>query len=220
MDGDIARLPEICDLAEQHGALVMVDDSHATGFVGPTGRGTPRAVRRRWAASTSSPRPSARRSAARSAAASSGRREIIELAAPEEPALPVLATRCRRWSCGASLAVLRILRERPRAAATGSSRNQRGCRQGLTAAGFDLDPGDHPIVPVHFAAARTTPCWPRRMAADLLDEGIYVIGFSFPVVPKGQARIRVQVSAAHTDAHVDRCLEAFAKVGRRHGAIG
>ncbi len=92
-------------------------------------------------------------------------------------------------------------------------------RAGLRELGFDVDEGEHPIIPVHFRGRENDACLAQAMSADLLDEGIYVIGFSFPVVPRGQARIRLQVSAAHTIAQVDRCLEAFGSVGRRHGVI-
>ena len=98
-------------------------------------------------------------------------------------------------------------------------RNQQRLRRGLRELGFDVDAGEHPIIPVHFRRHENDAVMAQRMAADLLDEGIYCIGFSFPVVPRGQARIRLQCSAAHHDAHVNHCLEAFAKVGRRHGAI-
>jgi glycine C-acetyltransferase len=120
--------------------------------------------------------------------------------------------------CGAALEVLRILRED-----TGPlrqlERNQQRLRGGLRELGFDVDPGEHPIIPVHFRRHQDDAIMAQGMAKDLLQQGIYCIGFSFPVVPRGQARIRLQASAAHTDAHVDRCLEAFANVGRQRGAI-
>ena len=121
--------------------------------------------------------------------------------------------------CGASLEVLRILREDPEPRRRLVA-NEKKMRDGFRSLGFDVDPGEHPIVPIHFRNFDDDAILAQKMSADLLDEGIYVIGFSFPVVPKGQARIRLQLSAAHTDAQIDRCLEAFAKVGRRHGVIG
>jgi glycine C-acetyltransferase len=120
--------------------------------------------------------------------------------------------------CGATLEVLRILREDPEPLKTLEA-NQARLRGGLRDLGFDVDEGDHPIVPVHFRRHENDAILAQDMSRDLLAEGIYCIGFSFPVVPRGQARIRLQASAAHTDAHLDRLLAAFEKVGKRHGAI-
>jgi glycine C-acetyltransferase len=216
MDGDFARLPEICDLAEKYGALVLVDDSHATGFVGPTGRGTHEkfGVMGRVDIITTT---LGKALGGGLGGAVCGPREIVEwLRQKSRPYL--FSNSLPPVVCGASLAVLRILREDPGPLAA-LDRNQKRMREGLNQLGFDLDVGDHPIVPVHFRRFEKDALLAQAMSRDLLAEGIYCIGFSFPVVPKGQARIRLQASAAHTDAHVDRLLEAFAKVGRRHGAI-
>jgi glycine C-acetyltransferase len=213
MDGDIAKLAEICDLAEAHDALVMVDDSHATGFVGPTGRGTPElcGVRDRVDVITTT---FGKALGGASGGCLSGRREIVEwLRQKSRPYLfsntvaPVVAA--------TTLAVLGMLsdttglRDRLEASA-------RSFRERMTAAGFDIRPGEHPIVPVMLYDEALA----HRMADALLDEGIYVIGFSFPVVPRGAARIRVQISAAHTDEQLDAAVDAFTRVGRRLDVIG
>ena len=212
MDGDIARLDAICDLAERYDALVMIDDCHATGFFGPTGRGTPEhcGVMGRVDIITST---LGKALGGASGGFTTGRKEIIDL----------LRQRSRPYLFSNSLApvivytslkVLEMLSEttelRDRLAD-----NTRYFREQMTAQGFDIRPGVHPIVPIMLYDARLA----QAMASDLLAEGIYVIGFSYPVVPKGQARIRVQVSAAHTRAHLDRCVEAFTEVGKRHGVV-
>jgi glycine C-acetyltransferase len=213
MDGDIARLGPICDLAEKYEALVMVDDSHATGFVGKTGRGTPEhcGVMERVDVITST---LGKALGGASGGFTTGRQEIID----------VLRNRSRPYLfsntvappiVAGSLAVLRLLTEttelRDRL-----ERNTTRFRQGMTAAGFAIRPGVHPIVPIMLGDARLAV----ELAARLLTEGIYVIGFSFPVVPKGQARIRVQLSAAHTSADIDRAIAAFTKVGRELEVLG
>ena len=216
MDGDLVRLPEICDLAEKYGALVLVDDSHATGFVGPTGRGTAErfgCLGRVDIITTTL----GKALGGALGGCTSGRAEVIEwLRQKSRPYL--FSNSLPMMICGAALEVLRILRED-----TGPlrrlERNQARLRAGLRELGFDVDEGEHPIIPVHFRRHQDDALMAQGMAADLLAEGIYCIGFSFPVVPRGQARIRLQASAAHTDAHIDRCLEAFAGVGRRRGAI-
>ncbi len=216
MDGDLVKLPEICDLAEKYGALVMVDDSHATGFVGATGRGTAErfgCLGRVDIVTTTL----GKALGGALGGCTSGRAEIIEwLRQKSRPYL--FSNSLPMMICGAALEVLRILRED-----TGPlrrlERNQQRLRAGLRELGFDVDQGEHPIIPVHFRRHQDDAIMAQGMAKDLLQEGIYCIGFSFPVVPRGQARIRLQASAAHTDAHVDRCLEAFAAVGRRRGAI-
>ncbi|MBE0564493.1 MAG: glycine C-acetyltransferase [Krumholzibacteria bacterium] len=216
MDGDFARLPEICDLAERHEALVMVDESHATGFTGPSGRGTHEkfGVMDKVDIITTT---LGKALGGALGGATSGRREIIEwLRQKSRPYL--FSNSLPMMVCGASLEVLRILREDPEPLRR-LDRNQRRLRAGLRERGFDVDAGDHPIVPVHFRRHDQDAIMAQSMSRDLLAEGIYCIGFSFPVVPRGQARIRLQASAAHTDAHLDRCLEAFAKVGRRLGAV-
>ncbi|MEM9453209.1 MAG: glycine C-acetyltransferase [Myxococcota bacterium] len=213
MDGDIARLEPICDLAEKYGAMVTVDDSHATGFVGKTGRGTHEhcAVMERVDVITST---LGKALGGASGGFTTGRKEIID----------VLRNRSRPYLfsntlappiVAGSLAVLDRLSQttelRDRL-----ERNTTRFREGMTAAGFAIRPGVHPIVPIMLGEARLAV----EFAAKLLDEGIYVIGFSYPVVPKGQARIRVQLSAAHSDADIDRALAAFAKIGRELGVIG
>ncbi len=216
MDGDLVKLPEICDLAEKYGALVMVDDSHATGFVGSTGRGTAErfgCIGRVDIVTTTL----GKALGGALGGCTSGRAEVIEwLRQKSRPYL--FSNSLPMMICGAALEVLRILRED-----TGPlrqlERNQQRLRGGLRELGFDVDPGEHPIIPVHFRRHQDDAIMAQGMAKDLLQQGIYCIGFSFPVVPRGQARIRLQASAAHTDAHVDRCLEAFANVGRQRGAI-
>src|SRR5262245_46586285 len=190
MDGDIARLDAICDLAEKHGAIVMVDDSHATGFVGPTGRGTPEhcGVMARVDVITST---LGKALGGASGGFTTGRKEIVAML--RQRSRPYLFSNTLAPSiCGASLAVLSLLsstsqlRDRLNA-------NTKRFREGMTAAGFSIKPGIHPIVPIMLGDARLA----NDVAKALLGEGIYVIGFSFPVVPRGEARIRVQLSAAH-----------------------
>ena len=213
MDGDIANLAAICDLAEEFDALVMVDDSHATGFVGPTGRGTPElcGVSDRVDVITTT---FGKALGGASGGCLSGRREIVEwLRQKSRPYLfsntvaPVVAA--------TTVAVLGMLSE-----TTGLrdllERSAISFRERMTALGFDIRPGEHPIVPVMLHDEALA----HRMAEALLEEGIYVIGFSYPVVPKGAARIRVQVSAAHTDEQLDLAVDAFARVGRKLGVIG
>jgi glycine C-acetyltransferase len=216
MDGDYAKLPEICDLAEKYGALVMVDESHATGFTGPTGRGTHEkyGVMGRVDVITTT---LGKALGGALGGCTAGPRELITwLRQKSRPYL--FSNSLPPVVCGAALEVLRILREDPEPLKT-LDNNQRRLRGGLVDLGFDIDAGEHPIVPVHFRKHDNDALLAQRMSAELLAQGIYCIGFSFPVVPRGQARIRLQCSAAHSDAHIDACLEAFAEVGRRHGAI-
>jgi glycine C-acetyltransferase len=212
MDGFIANLRGICDLAEAYDALVMVDDSHATGFMGATGRGTHEhcGVAQRVAILTGT---LGKALGGASGGYVAARREVIEwLRQRSRPYLfsnsipPVVAA--------ASLAVLDLLE--------GGSQlreqlfdNARFFRAGLTAAGFDLKPGEHPIIPVMLGDAALA----GRMAEALLERGVYVIGFSYPVVPKGQARIRTQMSAALTRAQLERAVTAFTDVGRELGVL-
>lgn len=212
MDGDIARLDQICVLAERHGAMVMVDDSHATGFVGPTGRGTHeyRGVMGRVDVITST---LGKALGGASGGFTSGRKPIIDL----------LRNRSRPYLFSntlappivmASIAVLDLL--------SGSSElrdkvhaNTARFRAGMADAGFKLRPGTHPIVPIMLGEAKLAVEFARR----LLDEGIYVIGFCYPVVPEGAARIRTQISAAHSESDIDRAVAAFSKVARELGVI-
>jgi glycine C-acetyltransferase len=212
MDGFIARLGAICDLAARYDALVMVDDSHATGFMGASGRGTPEhcgvAERVDILSGTLG-----KALGGGSGGYIAARGEVIEwLRQRSRPYLfsnsipPVVAA--------ASLAVLDLLEHTPQLRAQ-LFENARLFRAGLTRAGFDLKPGEHPIIPVMLGDAALA----GRMAERLLEEGVYVIGFSYPVVPKGQARIRTQMSAALTREHLERALAAFTRVGRELGVI-
>jgi glycine C-acetyltransferase len=212
MDGDVAPLAQICDLADRYDALVMVDDSHATGFFGPTGRGTPEhcGVAGRVDIITST---LGKALGGASGGFTASRAEITALLRQRSRPYLFSNTLSPATVC-AGLACLTLLSEsterRDRLAA-----NTRWFRQAMTEAGFGLRPGDHPIVPIMLGDARLA----QQMAADLFDEGIYVVGFSYPVVPKDQARIRVQISAAHEPAHLERAVSAFVKVGRVHGMV-
>ncbi len=212
MDGIMANLPAICDLAEQYKALVMVDDSHAVGFMGAGGRGTPEhcGVAERVDILTGT---LGKALGGASGGYTSGRGAIVEWL--RQRSRPYLFSNSLAPAIAAtSIKVLDLLEEsgelRQRLAANG-----RRFRAGLAELGFTLVPGEHPIIPVMLGEAKLA----QEMAARLLDEGIYVIGFSYPVVPEGQARIRTQMSAAHTDAQIDRALAAFAKVGRALGVV-
>ncbi len=210
MDGTVAPLDEIADLADRHGALLMVDDSHATGFYGPTGRGTPErfSVVDRVDIVTST---LGKALGGAAGGFTSGRSEIISLL--RQRSRPYLFSNTMAPAIvSAAIEALSVLttsgelRERLR-------ENTRRFREGMTAAGFRIAPGDHPIVPVMLGDARLA----TRMADDLLDRGIYVIGFSYPVVPEGKARIRVQISAAHTPEQVDQAVDAFAASAKKLG---
>jgi glycine C-acetyltransferase len=214
MDGTIANLAGICDLADRHGALVMVDDSHAVGFIGEHGRGTPEhcGVLKRVDILTGT---LGKALGGASGGYVAARREIVELL--RQRSRPYLFSNTLTPSiAAASLKVLELLasdegarlREQVRA-------NGARFRQAMSALGFTLVPGEHPIIPVMLGDAQLA----SRMADALLREGVYVIGFSFPVVPKGRARIRTQMSAAHTPAQIDRAVQAFASVGRTLGVI-
>ena len=212
MDGDIAPLDRIVELARAHDALVMVDDSHATGFIGATGRGSIEhcGVLGEIDVITST-LGKALGGASGGFTAALG--PIVELL--RQRSRPYLFSNSLPPSLAAAgLAVLERLDEttelRDRLA-----ENTAYFRNAMTAAGFDIRPGVHPIVPIMLYDARVA----QGMAADLLAEGIYVIGFSYPVVPQGQARIRVQISAAHESAHLDRAIAAFTRVGRQRGII-
>jgi glycine C-acetyltransferase len=212
MDGHVAKLPEICALAEKHDALVMVDDSHATGFFGPTGRGTPEhhRVQARIDVITST---LGKALGGASGGFTSGRKEIVELL--RQRSRPYLFSNTLAPAIvGASIACLDRLRQTT-ALRDKLARNTAHFRAAMTAAGFAIKPGEHPIVPIMLGDARLA----NEMAARMLHEGIYVIGFSYPVVPKDQARIRVQVSAAHETAHLDQAVAAFVKVGRELGVL-
>jgi glycine C-acetyltransferase len=212
MDGDLARLDEICAIAGRHGALVLVDDSHASGFVGRTGRGTPEhfGVQGRVDILTSTLGKALGGAAGGFVA---GPREVVDLL--RQRARPYLfSNTVAPPIVGASLAALDLL-EGSTDLRDRLMSNAKRFREGMTAAGFRLRPGFHPIAPIMLGDARLAVDFAR----DLLDEGIYVVGFSFPVVPKGEARIRVQLSAAHTTDMVDQAVAAFVKVGRKRSVI-
>ena len=214
MDGIVADLASICDLAERHDALTMVDDSHAVGFVGAHGRGSPEAtgVGARIDILTGT---LGKAMGGASGGYVAARREVIELL--RQRSRPYLFSNALVPAiAAASLRVLELL-----GAAEGAAMRERvqangaRFRRGMAAAGFELVPGSHPIIPVMLGDAALA----TRMADALLAEGIYVIGFSYPVVPKGKARIRTQMSAAHTAEQIDHAVAAFTKVGRALGAI-
>ena len=210
MDGDIARLDAICDLADKYKALVMVDDSHATGFVGKTGRGSAelRGCLDRIDVFTST---LGKALGGASGGFTSGRKEIIDLLRNRSRPYLFSNTLAPPIVAGSIEAIALLsestaLRDRLEA-------NTRRFRAGMTAAGLAIREGTHPITPVMLGDAKLAV----EMAQRLLGHGIYVIGFSYPVVPKGQARIRVQLSAAHSDADIDRAIEAFVTVARELG---
>lgn len=212
MDGNIAQLDKICDLADQYDAMVMVDECHATGFFGETGRGSIeyRNVMGRVDIITST---LGKALGGAMGGFTTGRKEIVELLRQRSrPYLfsnslaPVIAH--------TSLKVLDML-EGSTALRDRLEENTVRFRTKMTEAGFDIKPGVHPIVPIMLYEARLA----QQMAADLLEEGIYVIGFSYPVVPQGQARIRVQLSAAHTTEQIDQCVDAFVRIGKKHGVL-
>ncbi|MCB9673826.1 MAG: glycine C-acetyltransferase [Alphaproteobacteria bacterium] len=212
MDGDIARLDRICDIADEFDAMVMVDDSHATGFVGKTGRGSIEhcGVMGRVDVVTST---LGKALGGASGGFTTGRREIVDLL--RQRSRPYLFSNTVAPAIvGASLAAFDKLSQST-ALRDRLEENTAYFREKMTAAGFAIRPGVHPIVPIMLGDAALSV----RMADALLGRGIYVIGFSFPVVPKGQARIRVQVSAAHTREHLDRAIAAFTEVGRDLGVI-
>jgi glycine C-acetyltransferase len=213
MDGHIARLTEITALAGRYQALVMVDDAHATGFLGPQGRGSAAfcGVEGRIDVLTGTFGKALGGAMGGYICAS---REVVALL--RQRARPYVFSKALAPAvCGASLEAIRIARG-PEGDQLRKQifANAARFRQGMQAAGFNLIPGEHPIVPVMLGDARVA----QDMAARLLDEGIYVIGFSFPVVPRGQARIRTQLSAAHTFEHVDRAVAAFRRVHNQTGA--
>jgi glycine C-acetyltransferase len=212
MDGDLAPLAAICDLAEKHDALVMVDDSHATGFVGKTGRGTPEhfGVRERVDVVTST---LGKALGGAAGGFTSGRGKIVQLL--RQRSRPYLfSNSVPPPIAAAALAVLDLL-EKSTERRDCLERNAKRFRDGMAKAGFELKPGFHPIVPVMLYDAKRA----QAVAKDLLEEGIYVIAFTYPVVPKGQDRIRVQLSAGHDDAMIDKAVAAFTKVGKKNGIL-
>jgi len=213
MDGDVARLDQICDLADKYDALVMIDDAHCTGVIGKTGRGATEycGVMGRVDIITST---LGKALGGASGGFTTGRKEIIEIL--RQRSRPYLfSNTVSSIVVKASIAVMDLisstteLRDRVEA-------NTKRFRQGMKEAGFDVKPGDHPIVPIMLYNAKLS----QDMARDLYQEGIFVVGFFYPVVPRGLARIRCQMSAAHTFDHIDRAVEAFKKVGRKYNIIG
>ncbi len=212
MDGVIARLKDICDLADRYDALVMVDDSHATGFVGARGRGTHelRGVIDRVDILTGT---LGKALGGASGGYTSGRKEIIAwLRQRSRPYL--FSNSIPPFIAAATLRVLDML-EADTVLRARLWENTAHFRKGMAAAGFNLVPGEHPIIPVMLGDAKVASEFARR----LLDEGVYVIGFSYPVVPQGKARIRTQISAAHTRDQLDRAVAAFSKIGKELGVV-
>jgi glycine C-acetyltransferase len=217
MDGDVAPLDRICELADRHRALVMVDDSHATGFMGKTGRGTPEhcGVMGRVDILTTT---FGKALGGAMGGAVAARKETVDLL--RQRSRPYLfSNSLAPVVAGATLRALELVSQTTELRDRLES-NTHVFRERMTAAGFEIRPGVHPIVPIMFS--RFTPDdapLAQRFARALLEEGIYVKGFFFPVVPRGLSRIRVQVSAAHTPAHIDHAVEAFTKVGRSLGVL-
>jgi glycine C-acetyltransferase len=212
MDGDIARLDSICQLAEKYGAMVMVDDSHATGFTGKTGRGSAelRGVLDKIDVFTST---LGKALGGASGGFTSGKKEIVDLLRNRSRPYLFSNTLAPPIVAGSIEAIALLsesteLRDKLEA-------NTKRFRAGMTKAGLAIREGTHPITPVMLGDARLAV----DMAQRLLSHGIYVIGFSYPVVPKGQARIRVQISAAHSEEDIDRALTAFATVGKELGVV-
>ena len=212
MDGYLAKLDKICDLADQYRAIVMVDDSHASGFIGKTGRGTPEHfdVQSRVDVMTST---LGKALGGAAGGFTTGKKAIIDLL--RQRSRPYLFSNSIPPAiAGASIAIVDLL------SSTTSLRdtlmgNAKRFREGMVKAGFEIKEGITPIVPVMLGDARLA----QEMAKALLAEGIYVVGFFFPVVPKGQARIRVQLSAQHTEAQIDQAIASFATIGKRLGVV-
>ena len=212
MDGTIAQLDVICDLADKYDAIVMIDESHASGFLGKTGRGTHeyRGVMGRIDIITGT---LGKALGGASGGFTSGRKEIIDML--RQKSRPYLFSNTLAPSItGASIAVLNMLSETTELRDK-LERNTKYFRNKMTEVGFDIKPGEHPIVPIMLYDAVLA----ADFAARLLEEGIYVIGFFFPVVPKGQARIRVQLSAAHEPQHLDKAIGAFERIGKQLNVI-
>jgi len=213
MDGYIANLKAICDLADQYGAMVMVDDCHAHGFMGAKGRGTPEhcGVMGRVDIITGT---LGKALGGAMGGFTAAKQEVVDLL--RQRSRPYLFSNSLAPAiAGASLKALEMVREGDDLRARLFD-NAKRFRAGMSAAGFDLLPGEHPIIPVMLGDAKLA----QQMAADLMDEGVYVIGFFYPVVPKGKARIRTQMSAAHTPEQIDRAIAAFTKVGKKLGVVG
>jgi glycine C-acetyltransferase len=212
MDGYLAKLDQVCDLAERYGAMVMVDDSHATGFIGKTGRGTPEHfdAMQRIDVMTGT---LGKALGGGSGGYTTGRKEAIALL--RQRSRPYLFSNTLAPAIvGASLQVFKLLGETTELRDR-SEANTKRFRAGIVKAGLPIKEGIHPIVPVMLGDAKLA----QDFAVAMIDEGIFVIGFFYPVVPKGEARIRVQISAAHTFEQIDRALAAFEKVGKKLGVV-
>jgi len=212
MDGTIAQLDKICDLAEQYGSMVMIDECHASGFIGKTGRGTHefRNVMGRIDIITGT---YGKALGGASGGFTAAKKEIVEIL--RQRSRPYLFSNTLAPSIvGASIKVLDILSSST-ALRDKLEANTAYFRKEMTEAGFDILPGEHPIVPIMLYEAKLA----QEFAAKLLEEGIYVIGFFYPVVPQGKARIRVQISAGHDQAHLEKAVAAFTKVGKELGVI-
>ncbi|WP_370089066.1 glycine C-acetyltransferase [Ekhidna sp.] len=212
MDGTIAQLDKICDLADKYDAVVMTDECHSTGFIGKTGRGVHeyRNCMDRVDIITGT---LGKAMGGASGGFTSGKKEIIDML--RQRSRPYLFSNTVAPSIvGASIAVIDMLSETTELRDKLES-NTKYFRTKMTEVGFDIKPGEHPIVPIMLYDAKLS----QQMAAKLLEKGIYVIGFYFPVVPKGEARIRVQISAVHDRAHLDKAIQAFTEVGKELGVI-
>ncbi|TET69442.1 MAG: glycine C-acetyltransferase [Candidatus Aminicenantes bacterium] len=216
MNGNIAKLDEICELADKYDAMVMIDDAHSTGFLGKTGRGTPeyRGVMGKIDIITGT---LGKALGGASGGFISGRKELIELY--RQRSRPYLfSNTLAPVVVGASIAVFDLLSETTELRDKLED-NTKYFREKMTEAGFDITPGVHPIVPIMLGKFENDAKLSQDMARDLLEDGIYVIGFYYPVVPRGQARIRVQLSAGHEKHHLDKAIEAFTKIGKKYNVI-
>lgn len=212
MDGTIAQLDKICDLADKYDALVMTDECHSTGFIGKTGRGVHeyRNCMDRVDIITGT---LGKALGGASGGFTAAKKEIVDIL--RQRSRPYLFSNTLAPSItGASIAVIDMLSETTELRDK-LEENTKYFREQMTAAGFDIKPGEHPIVPIMLYDAKLS----QEMAAKLLEKGIYVIGFYFPVVPKGEARIRVQISAVHEREHLDKAIQAFTEVGKELGVI-
>lgn len=212
MDGTIAQLDKICDLADKYDALVMTDECHSTGFIGKTGRGV-HEFRNCMGRVDIITGTLGKALGGASGGFTAARKEIVDIL--RQRSRPYLFSNTLAPSItGASIAVIDMLSETTELRDKLES-NTKYFREQMTQAGFDIKPGEHPIVPIMLYDAKLS----QQMAARLLEKGIYVIGFYFPVVPKGEARIRVQISAVHDREHLDKAIKAFTEVGKELGVI-
>ena len=216
MNGNIAKLDEICELTDKYDAMIMIDDAHSTGFLGKTGRGTPeyRGVMGKIDIITGT---LGKALGGASGGFISGRKELIELY--RQRSRPYLfSNTLAPVVVGASIAVFDLLSETTELRDKLED-NTKYFREKMTEAGFDITPGVHPIVPIMLGKFENDAKLSQDIARDLLEDGIYVIGFYYPVVPRGQARIRVQLSADHEKHHLDKAIEAFTKIGKKYNVI-